>query len=71
MKLTHREQFLAILAEAGIASEERAGEAQYDEDPTATIVTVENHGDVGGYRGFHTTWVFHADGSLKGVANWE
>lgn len=71
MKLTHLEQFLAILAETGIPVDSRAGELIYDEDPTTTIVTVENAGDVGGYRGFNTTWVFGADGALKGVANWE
>jgi hypothetical protein len=70
MKTTHQEKFLSILTEAGIPTESRAGELIYDEDPTTTIVTVENHGDVGGYRGFYATWVFGADGALKGVANW-
>lgn len=71
MKPTHKERFLSILSEATIPVDSRAGELIYDEDPTTTIITVENAGDVGGYRGFCTTWVFGADGSLKGVANWE
>ena len=71
MKFTHREQFVNLLFEANVPFEERPGESCYDEDPTTTIITVENAGDVGGYRDFHTTWVFNEDGSLKGVANWE
>lgn len=71
MKPTHQEQFLSILAEAGISTAESSGNAEWDKDETFSIVRIENVGNVGGYRDFFTEWFFRQDGSLRGVANWE
>lgn len=72
--MTHREQFLQILKEAGVPYVERDYGEYRDVVLRADDQRYENHeivGPIQGYSGFETTFSFSSDGRLAKVQLYE